>query len=328
MKYFPECRSMSRTFGKIMKSNAQVKFRLKSTKGEEKLWDTQNIKHGKSSGIRYSHISMSSVLHMLAGCNLVSTNVPSDPPLIVEEGTQTNLDEETLSPVTGLPIVSEGSPVAVSIGNNPSARLQSGLTQADLVYEVLAEGGITRFLAVFHNESPDMVGPVRSARPYLVLLAKEWGAVFGHCGGDPKDLEPLKDWDVVDADELFGRGDLFGGRIRGHHPTTYIPALNICERQRRLLPRQNKGTNLDWDDEPRDQLRIEYGYGYTVEYHYSAEDQGYHRFMIDNGTRMQQKDLNTQEAIAASNIIVQFANTKVVYSDGGLVIDLIGEEKH
>ncbi|MGI6662431.1 MAG: DUF3048 domain-containing protein [Bacillota bacterium] len=76
---------------------------------------------------------------------------PSEPPL-------------DPSPLTGQPMVSPGSPVAVAIDNNPDARPQTGLTEADIVYEVPAEGGITRFLALFHSRSPE-VGRDRCAAP-------------------------------------------------------------------------------------------------------------------------------------------------------------------
>ena len=61
----------------------------------------------------------------------------------------------------------EGRAVAVMINNHPAARPQSGLNKADIVYEVLAEGDVTRFLAIFQSEQPDNVGPVRSARELL-----------------------------------------------------------------------------------------------------------------------------------------------------------------
>src|SRR5699024_9714062 len=61
--------------------------------------------------------------------------------------------------------------VGFMVNNHPKARPQSGLSKADIVFEVLAEGKITRFLALFQSEKPDMVGPVRSAREYYFELA-------------------------------------------------------------------------------------------------------------------------------------------------------------
>lgn len=65
-------------------------------------------------------------------------------------------------------------PVAVMINNHSEARPQSGLNSADVVFEALAEGGITRFLAIFWSEAPKKVGPIRSSRQYYL----EWLSPF------------------------------------------------------------------------------------------------------------------------------------------------------
>ncbi len=71
------------------------------------------------------------------------------------------------APLTGLPFedptVADRPALAVKIDNHPSARPQSGLDLADIVFEIRVEG-ITRFLAVFHSTNPDAIGPVRSSR--------------------------------------------------------------------------------------------------------------------------------------------------------------------
>src|SRR5690625_3645483 len=68
--------------------------------------------------------------------------------------------------------------VSVMINNHPVARPQSGLSQADIVFEILAEGGITRFLALYQSEQPEIVGPVRSAREYYFELATGYDALY------------------------------------------------------------------------------------------------------------------------------------------------------
>lgn len=59
-------------------------------------------------------------------------------------------------------------PVIATINNHPAARPQSGIASADVVYEMLAEGDVTRFLALFQSEIPDSIGPIRSARSILL----------------------------------------------------------------------------------------------------------------------------------------------------------------
>src|SRR6056297_3045109 len=103
----------------------------------------------------------------------------------IEEEYETEMAEEdefnqnnysSTSPFTGLPVIDEyyKRAVAVSIENSPAARPQSGLEKAEIVYEFMLEGGITRFLAIFWPKVPKKIGPIRSARPALVKTAQSY----------------------------------------------------------------------------------------------------------------------------------------------------------
>lgn len=73
------------------------------------------------------------------------------------------------------------------IENSPAARPQAGLDAADVVLEELTEGGVTRFITLFHSELPDEAGPVRSARPVDVSVAGSFGRpVFAYSGARPQ----------------------------------------------------------------------------------------------------------------------------------------------
>ena len=76
-------------------------------------------------------------------------------------------------------------PLGVMIENHSDARPQSGLSGADVIYEAVAEGGITRFLAIFYCQDAGEVGPVRSARTYFIDFASEYGnsPLYAHVGG-------------------------------------------------------------------------------------------------------------------------------------------------
>lgn len=98
------------------------------------------------------------------------------------------------APLTGLKTeqkVTERRPVAVVVNNHPKARPQSGLSKADIVIEALAEGQITRFLAIFQSQMPETVGPVRSAREYFVTLSNGFDSIFVHHAGVPA---PKSSW--------------------------------------------------------------------------------------------------------------------------------------
>ena len=76
-------------------------------------------------------------------------------------------ETRVVAPIAGTLVASDiatRKPIAVVIENHPDARPQSGLNKADLVYETFAEGGITRFLAIFQTQEHKEIGPVRSAR--------------------------------------------------------------------------------------------------------------------------------------------------------------------
>lgn len=90
-------------------------------------------------------------------------------------------------PLTGLPAPSADAPaktriVSVKIENSPQARPQSGLQSADVVYESITEGGITRFNCMFHSTDPGEVGPVRSARLSDIYIVPQYDALFAFSG--------------------------------------------------------------------------------------------------------------------------------------------------
>ena len=82
-------------------------------------------------------------------------------------------------------------PLGVMIENHVEARPQSGISSADVVYEAVAEGGITRFLALYYCQDASFVGPVRSARVHFMTMLREYGdyPLYGHVGGANCDAE-------------------------------------------------------------------------------------------------------------------------------------------
>jgi hypothetical protein len=79
-------------------------------------------------------------------------------------------------------------PIAVMLDDHWAARPQAGLSQADVVYQALAEGGIPRYMAVFQTQDPPSIGGIRSARLYFLAWAEEWQAMYVHVAGAPNAL--------------------------------------------------------------------------------------------------------------------------------------------
>lgn len=115
-----------------------------------------------------------------------------------------------VNPLTGLLVedesVLERRPLLVKIGNwPPIVRPQSGLSQADHVWEILVEGGVTRFGAVFLGGDVDHLGPVRSARLADLPLVRFYDAIYGYSGAATGTLDRIRA-DRRVADNAIGGG--------------------------------------------------------------------------------------------------------------------------
>lgn len=113
-----------------------------------------------------------------------------------------------VNPLTGEPVaedVSDVRPIAVMLNNIKEAQPQQGNSEADIIYEIIAEGGITRMLGIYQSvEGIDVLGSVRSARRYYIELALGHDAVFVHAGGSEEAYSDLRTWDVDYIDGVNG----------------------------------------------------------------------------------------------------------------------------
>lgn len=120
--------------------------------------------------------------------------------------TKSNTEPSRLTGVPVPPELNKRAVTAVMIENSPDARPQSGLKDAGIVYEAIAEGGITRFNALFQESMPDYIGPVRSVRPYYVDLFLPFDAAIAHAGGSAEGLAKVKNLGVKDLDFMSNAG--------------------------------------------------------------------------------------------------------------------------
>lgn len=101
--------------------------------------------------------------------------------------------------------ISAQRPFAVMLNNLRKALPQLGVSKADVIYEIVAEGGITRMMAVFQDlEGTGELGSIRSARDYYVNLAVGHDAIYIHAGGSPQAYEAFNAWNVTNIDFVNG----------------------------------------------------------------------------------------------------------------------------
>ncbi|MGI8493428.1 MAG: DUF3048 domain-containing protein [Acidimicrobiales bacterium] len=169
-------------------------------------------------------LSSSLLASCAGGRHQAATTTTSAPPTTLPATTtSTTLAPPPVAPLTGLPEpnpAQQGRPaVVVKIGNTDQARPQSGVGQADIVYEELVEGGLSRLAAVFQSNYPSQVGPVRSGRTTDLGIIDDLNKpVFAFAGANGLFLPKIRNQPIVDLDEN-NHGELF-------HRLALAPAPN------------------------------------------------------------------------------------------------------
>lgn len=176
---------------------------------------------------------------------------------------------------------------SIQIENSPDARPQSGLYDAGIVFEAIAEGGITRFNALFLETKPVYIGPIRSVRPYYVDLMLPFDPSFVHAGGSAQGLAKVRKLKVKDIDH-GANADAFqriSSRYAPHNLYSSMGALDKVSKRRGY----NKSTFTSWPrlirEAPADKVtagQINFyisGPLYDVQYNYDKDSNSYKRRM-------------------------------------------------
>ncbi len=221
------------------------------------------------------------------------------------------------SPLSGVqvaPELAERPITGVVIENHTDARPQSGLQDAGVVYEALAEGGITRFLAFFLDQKPKEIGPVRSVRTYFVDWALEFNAPVAHVGGNVDALDLIRPLKMKDMDQ-FANGNSFyrtSDRYAPHNMYTTTEKLDALEKKLGFddksdftpSPRVVQEKAAATADHPN--IHINYSYnGYQVDYQYAAATNDYARLLAGKP----HIDRNTGQQIHVKNVVIQYMPT-------------------
>jgi hypothetical protein len=234
-------------------------------------------------------------------------------------------------PLTGLPLDGadpEHPALVVKIDNHPDSRPQWGLNQADIVYEEIVEGRITRFAAVFHSQDSDPVGPIRSARTSdFDILTQLNTPLFANSGGNENVLNMLNSVDAQSVN-VNAEPDLYyreSSRPRPHNLMANTSELMAAAGEEAGTPPQlfeyrTPDAPLPANAMPIDGIDIDYG-GTQIEYRWDPATGGWQR--AQNGTPHVDVD---DVQIAPENVVVQFISYGRSPADAGSPeAELIGE---
>jgi hypothetical protein len=235
------------------------------------------------------------------------------------------------APLTGLPVEETitSRPFAVMINNLAPARPQSGMTQADVVWELLAEGGITRFVAVFQSkEFTDPIGPVRSIRPYFIEVGDFYNGIHVHAGASNDGFAILRGQKKHDLDEITNAGAYFWrdkSRKAPHNVYTDLEKLRAGAAKLNYpltaeTPVMTFSENPDLTQaESATQVDIKFQLSnYKVRYTYDPQTETYARYINDEP----HIDKNNNQQLTASNLVVIRTKHKAYDAEGRLEVDL------
>lgn len=274
---------------------------------------------------------------LLAGCSSKETETKNDTANQHKEKEVEDVVKEAEKlpyqfPLTGIGTKKEpdGRAIAVVVNNHPKARPQSGLHEADLVYEVLAEGEVTRLIAIFQSEHPENVGPIRSAREYFIDLALGYDSFFVAHGYSPEAKEMLDRGDIDNINGIQYDGSLFKrASFRKAPHNSYITYENMIKGAEKrdydmdatpdsavfLSEEEFEGL----DGAAAEDIMVSYGTpDFDLIYEYDAEAGKYHRFSGNEETA----DLDSKEPVLIDNLLVVQMNHNIVDSAGRREIDL------
>lgn len=285
------------------------------------------------------------LLILLAACGkkTESPSISAEPPSVeapdpTEEPTPT--PAAITNPLTGETIeadISANRPYAVMLNNIKVALPQCGISKADILYEVLAEGNITRFEAIFSDlNGVGAIGSMRSSRPYYIELALSYGAIYVHAGGSE---QAYTDISAKGVDNIDGVRGAYSGEIFYRDPARqkYGVEHSLFTSSDKVLEYTGKlGYSSTHDGS------FDYGLAFTetpelgssaasaatvnvsfdgmkdTSFTYHA-DKGYYTG-YQYGTDL--IDGTTNEAVQFRNILVLFAETKIIDDYGRRTVDL------
>lgn len=242
-----------------------------------------------------------------------------------------NREEVSKSLITGTDCPdSDYRPIAVMLASDIEARPLSGISQADIVFEMPVDPtGITRFMAVFQCEKPKEIGSVRSARTDFIPLVMGMKAIFAHWGGEHDALGKLDSGIVDNIDALKYEGEIFyrkSGIRPPHNGFTNLDLLTKTAQKLKYDFKNNFSGYPHQKEEPKknlsnltDQVNVNYSGRYAVGWTYDSETNSYKRFR--GGSVEVDKD-NGQ--VVKAGVVVVMKTTSKFLREQYISVDVAG----
>ena len=269
---------------------------------------------------------------------------------IVEEEEEPEEEEEeeepeklgTPSPLSGIYVEEERLErpvVGVMYDNNPNARPHAGFYDAEVIYEFYVEGNATRYLAMFLMNDPELVGPVRSARPYYIERAMEYQAIYTHAGASSRVEKEIDQLGIQNVSLLGPGGGAFWRESHKRPPhNAYTSMDNIRSTAKSLNYREIlefEGYQFYEDKEALakgeavERFEVRYHSSYRAEYRYNEKEQAYDRYYVDQRQYDETHSEDDEKPVLATNVLVQIVPVRLIpgTSSGILEMDTIGSGK-
>lgn len=210
---------------------------------------------------------------------------------------------------------SDSRPIAVMIDNHIDAMPQAGLLEADIVYEIIVEGGETRLMLILQDKDLDKIGPIRSARHYFLDYALENDAIYVHFGSSPQALSDIEKYSVDNINGINESSTSFwrvSDKYAPHNAVTNTDNIMKIAQREGYATKTDKETVLNYvvkevnleDGETANTVTIPYSEVNTVKYKYDADKKEYVRYSREE----KQVDWDTKKTITTKNIIIEKAD--------------------
>ena len=271
--------------------------------------------------------------------NIDITGVP-EVSIIPDEPTPTAAAQESLegkvrSKITGLWVAEEVGnkrPYAIQFNNYKSVSNQWGIGQADILYEALVEGGITRLLAIGENFTGNKIGSIRSSRHYFVSIADEYDAIYVHYGKTKYAKAKIQETKIDNLDGEAGIGSTVFYRDKSlkapNNAFTSLEGILAGIKSKKYDTEYDDGYEAHFtfyqedtdlaSDKIANKVTIDFS-GYNTPYFiYNTEDRSYYRFQFG----APHIDSNTKEQLNFKNIIIQFVKEWDIDKNGYQTMDL------